>query len=54
MERNAEYFKARAEEERQIARQASQPCARDRHLELAGEYDDLVDALSRNMIAGAA
>ena len=50
MDADTEYFKLRAEEERQAARRSAHFCARDRHIELVERYDDRVDALSPKMI----
>ena len=47
MEGDAIYFMRRANEERLAAMKAAHPSARRAHLELAGRYDDLADAIAR-------
>ncbi|MCH8616679.1 hypothetical protein LZ016_11285 [Sphingomonas sp. SM33] len=45
MESDAVYFRRRASEENLAAIRADHPRARKAHLELAGRYDDLADAI---------
>lgn len=46
MESDVSYFRRRASEERTAALQALHPAARQRHLEMAERYEDLVRAIA--------
>jgi len=46
MESDLTYFARRAEEERSAAAQAAHPEARQRHVEMAERYEDLVRAIA--------
>jgi hypothetical protein len=45
MEGDTAYFRRRASDERAAAMKAPHPRARETHLELAGRYDDLANAI---------
>ena len=45
MEGDTAYFRRRASDERAAGMKASHPRARKSHLELAGRYDDLANAI---------
>ena len=49
MESDAVYFGRRAKEERAAAMKATDPRAREAHLELAGRYDELATAISSHL-----
>lgn len=46
MEGDAVYFSRRAREERAAATNAAHPAARDAHLQMAGRYEELAEAIS--------
>ena len=51
METDFAYFNRRAEEEREAAMRAPHPAARRSHVEMAGRYRELADAIQAHQSA---